>query len=68
VIDLGRIEATREHLLADTFEIAIAFGAHDAMSMSDALGLLDQSPRAQDELMNSQDEDIDDDGYPEGVS
>lgn len=67
MFELGRIEATREHLFADTLEIAVAFTVGDPISLTDAIGLIDQSPKAQDELLNVQDADVDDDDYPDDL-
>ncbi|MEO1639888.1 MAG: hypothetical protein AAFU41_11660 [Pseudomonadota bacterium] len=67
MFELGRIEATREHLFADTLETSIAFGAEETISLTDSIGLLNSSPKSQDELLNAEDEDLDDNDFPDDL-
>jgi len=67
MIQIGRVAHTRPHLLADTVEVAIAFGDYSSMSQNDILSLMKQSPRADSELLPSDVEDLDDDDNPDGM-
>ncbi|MBF9058758.1 hypothetical protein HKCCSP123_06135 [Rhodobacterales bacterium HKCCSP123] len=66
--DLGRIEKTRAHLLADTLEIAVAFLSYELVSQADAIGLLESLPKSEGDLVNVDEPDVDDDGLPDDVS
>lgn len=67
MIDLGRIPHTRPHLLADAIEISIAYGGYTTMSMTDAVGLINTSPRDDTELLPIDEEDTDDNEYPDDM-
>ncbi|OEO31090.1 hypothetical protein VW23_017935 [Devosia insulae DS-56] len=64
---IGRVAHTLPHLLADTVEIALAFGEYDQISTTDLLGIIRQSPKPAQELLNLVDEDIDDDDAPDDL-
>jgi hypothetical protein len=62
---IGRVESTREHLLADTFEIAIAFGDYEQVSLTDAQSIISSTPPSPEELLPLGEPDIDDNNMPD---
>ncbi len=68
MIDYGRLEATRSHLLADAVEILCALDSQGPVSQTDIFSLLTNSTRSPDELMEVGEEDLDDNEYPDDLS
>ncbi|MGO8096004.1 hypothetical protein [Rhizobium leguminosarum] len=67
MIEIGRVAHTRPHLLADTLEIAIAFGDYHTISMTDAVGIINGSPRVEAELLPLDVDDLDDNNYSDDL-
>ncbi|MBZ9869218.1 hypothetical protein LB515_27905 [Mesorhizobium sp. CA15] len=65
MFSLGRVARTKPHLLADTAEIAIAFGGYEGISASDLSSIIKQSTRPDDELLDIDEPDVDDDDLPD---
>lgn len=60
MFSLGRVVATRSHLLADTIEIAIAFGEYEQISVTDTIGIILNAAKDETELLNLDEPDLDD--------
>ncbi|MEJ6781792.1 hypothetical protein [Aminobacter sp. Piv2-1] len=67
MFEIGRVAYTRPHLLADTAEIAIAYGGYDQISSNDLLTIIKSTPRPDDELLPLEEEDVDDNNVEDGL-
>ena len=68
VVDIGPVHSTRPHLFADAIETQVLFGGESPFSQSDALSLLNQSPPADDEVIDKLEDDQDDDNESDSLS
>jgi hypothetical protein len=68
VIDIGPVHSTRPHLFADAIETQVLFGGEGPFSEADALSLLNQSPPADDEVIDKLEDDQDDDNEADALS
>lgn len=65
MFSFGRVAKTRAHLLADTVEIALAFGDYEQVSKTDVGGIINSSAKDSSDLMNVGQEDLDDNDHPD---
>lgn len=60
MFEIGRVSRTRPHLLADTAEIALAFGGYCQISATDLASIMKMSPTSASELLSLDEPDLDD--------
>lgn len=67
MFQIGRVPHTKPHLLADTAEIALAYGEYEQMSQTDILTIIRTASKTADELLPLDEEDIDDNEYSDDL-
>lgn len=67
-VDVGPVHSTRPHLFADAIETLVLFGGQSPFSEADAISLINQSPPADDEVIDNLDDDQDDDNESDNLS